>query len=129
MFNDFLGQELRTFPTTSHTIPAVNISDDADAFKLEVAVPGLDKDQVKIEVDGDLLKLSSVVENKTEEKEEGGTYTRREFRYSSFQRAFTLPDTVDTEGISAQFDKGILSIVLPKKEEAKEVGPRLIEIS
>ncbi|MEM7373229.1 MAG: Hsp20/alpha crystallin family protein [Bacteroidota bacterium] len=128
LFNDFLTTELRSFPTVGHSTPAVNIKNNQDDFQLEVAVPGLSKDQVKIEVEKDLLTLSSQIETKDEDKKEEGGYTRREFRYQSFKRAFSLPDTVDTENISANFDNGILTVVLPKKEEAKDPGPRMIEI-
>ncbi len=107
-------------------LPAVNIKDNSEGFVLELAVPGGKKDDFKVEVDNDLLTISSEV--KTESKEEKENYTRREFAFSSFKRAFTLPETVDGTKIDASYENGILRLSLPKKEEALPKPKRLITI-
>ncbi|TXN35080.1 Hsp20/alpha crystallin family protein [Flagellimonas hymeniacidonis] len=107
-------------------LPAVNIKDNSEGFVLELAVPGGKKDDFKVEVDNDLLTISSEV--KTESKEEKENYTRREFAFSSFKRAFTLPETVDGTKIDASYENGILKLSLPKKEEALPKPKRLITI-
>ena len=99
------------------TIPAVNIKEDNDKFTLELAAPGMKKDDFHINVEKDVLTISSEREKEKEEKKED--FARREFFYSSFKRSFNLPDTVDVENIKADYKNGILNISLPKKEETK----------
>jgi len=99
-------------------IPAVNITEQKDDYQVSLAAPGLKKDDFKIDVDGNMLTISSEKEEKKEEKEE--RYTRKEYSYSSFQRCFTLPDEVNKEKIEARYEDGLLKLVLPKKEEAKK---------
>ena len=91
-----------------------------------MAAPGLEKKNFKIDLDNDLLTIASVMEDKKEEKQEN--YTRREFRYNNFSRSFNLPETVDSENISANHKNGVLSISIPKKEEAKPRPVRQIAI-
>ncbi|MEM7659588.1 MAG: Hsp20/alpha crystallin family protein [Bacteroidota bacterium] len=129
LWDDFFTRDLVINEGVTNTLPAVNIKETDADFRLEVALPGVPKDQVHVEVNNNLLTLSSKVEDKQEETTEDGTYSRREFRYHSFKRSFTLPKTVDGEHINAQYENGILHVVLPKREEAKEKGPRLIEIA
>ena len=109
------------------TQPAVNVVESKDNFRIEVAAPGLKKDDFKLNVEGDLLTISS--EKETENKVEGENFTRREFNHTKFSRTFTLPETVNTEKISAQYADGILNITLPKKEESKDKGAKEIKIS
>jgi len=129
MWDDFFGRDLRKVFDDDYrsTIPAVNISEGEDHFTIEFAAPGLDKKDFKIDLHNNVLTVSSDVKN--ENKEEKENFMRREFRYSSFSRSFTLPDSVDTEKIKAKHDKGILNIVIPKKPEAVEKGPKQISIS
>ena len=108
------------------TLPAVNIKENKDEYILELAIPGLKKSDFDIDVDNKVLSISSEIETSNEEKEE--SYTRREFGYSSFKRTFTLPDTVDSDKVNATYTDGILSVNLPKREEAKEKPARRIEI-
>ncbi|SDM34950.1 HSP20 family protein [Catalinimonas alkaloidigena] len=112
----------------SATLPAVNVQEHAEAFTVEVAAPGLKKENFKINVNHELLTISSQFEDTKEEKEEG-KYTRREFNYSAFQRSFTLPKSVDGEKIQAKYEDGVLRISLPKREEAKVKPNREIQIS
>ena len=110
------------------SIPAVNIQETEDYFLVEVAAPGKTKEDFNIELDNDVLTISS--ESKKENtEEEKGKFTRREFSYSTFKRAFSLPETVDSAKINASYENGVLLINLPKKEEAKVQAKRMIEIS
>lgn len=97
--------------------PSANVQENEDNFKLEIAVPGYSKKDFRIDLEKDLLTISS---EKEENKEnENMTYTRREFGYGNFCRSFTLPETIDSENIKADYKNGILSITLPKKEDVK----------
>lgn len=109
------------------TAPAVNIRENERDFELELAVPGRKKSDFDIEIDKDILTISSEVKNESETKEEN--YTRREFAFTSFKRAFTLPKTVDNDRIEANYENGLLRFVLPKKEEALPKPKRMIELS
>tara|TARA_R110002050_G_scaffold1281_1_gene9129 strand:- start:15890 stop:16327 length:438 start_codon:yes stop_codon:yes gene_type:complete len=111
-------------------IPAVNIKENDASFVLELAVPGRKKEDFKIEIDNDLLTISTESKNETsnEKVEDSIKYTRKEFSFSSFKRAFTLPETVNIDKIEAGYEDGILSFKLPKKEEALPKPKRLIEI-
>ncbi len=109
------------------TVPAVNIAENNDEYRIEVAAPGLSKDDFKVNVENDTLTISANKEDKKEEKTE--TYTRKEFSYTSFCRSFSLPDTVDSDKIKAEHKDGILTIHVPKREEAKPKPAREIKIS
>lgn len=119
--NDFVGRDFTT------SVPAVNIAQTPEAFKVEVAAPGLKKEHFQITLDNQVLTISSNIEQKNEAEE--GKYSRKEFSYRSFKRSFTLPKTVDTERIEAKYTDGVLYINLPKREESKEKPSRQIEIS
>jgi len=108
--------------------PAVNVMENNDEFLIEVAAPGLDKKDFKVDVDNNVLSISSEKEFKDEEKEDGH-YMRREFSYASFSRSFSLPEAVDAEKIKAKHKDGILMIHIPKREEAKRKPPKQIDIS
>lgn len=131
-FDDFFTRDLFEFPKTSMnaSLPAVNIRENDENYEVQVAAPGLTKDDFNIELNNNVLTISSKQEVKNEEKDEDGNYTRREFSYTSFQRSFTLPqDVVDVEKINAKYKDGILSLSLPKKEEAKPKPVKTIKIS
>ena len=108
------------------TVPPVNIRETDNSFEVELSAPGKAKDDFNIELDNDLLTISS--EFKTENTTEEGKFTRREFSHSSFRRSFTLPETVKADDIKASYDNGILKISLPKREEALPKPKRLIDI-
>jgi len=108
------------------SLPAVNIKDNQKDFELELVVPGRKKEDFNIEIDNDVLTISSELKQEGEVKEEN--YTRREFEFSSFKRAFTLPETVDTNNIKANYVDGLLRFTLPKKEESLPKPKRLIEL-
>lgn len=109
------------------TLPKVNIRETADEYFVEMAVPGMKKSDFQIELDNKTLVISNEKEEEQETKEDN--YTRREFGYSSFKRSFSLPETVNEEEIKAEYKDGILSLHLPKREEAKQKPPRSIKIS
>ncbi|HLP65425.1 Hsp20/alpha crystallin family protein [Flavobacterium sp.] len=110
----------------NNNIPAVNIKETDTSFGIELAAPGKTKEDFNIEIDHNVLTISS--EEKSEKEETQGKYTRKEFNYSSFRRAFTLPETVNTDSINATYENGVLHVALPKKEEALPKPKRLIEI-
>ena len=130
LFNrDLLNWGLVNNSATNTTLPSVNIRETNDNFIVEMAAPGMTKDDFKIELDGNLLTISSEKEDRNEMKD-GEKYTRQEFSYQSFQRTFTLQkDVVDIDKIQAKYENGLLHLHIPKKEEAKQKPPRLIQIS
>jgi len=109
------------------TQPSVNVVEKDDLFLVEVAAPGLEKGDFNITVEDDMLTISG--QKKEEKKETEGNYTKREFNYSSFSRSFRLPEICNSSEISASYDKGVLNLSIPKKEEAKKQAPRTIEIA
>ncbi|MEG9328198.1 heat shock protein Hsp20 [Salinimicrobium catena] len=111
------------------SIPAVNIFESDDNFMVAVAAPGKTKEDFNIELDNDVLTISSEEKKENETSEKNGRFTRKEFSYTNFKRAFSLPETVDSEKISAAYNSGVLEITLPKKEEAKVQPKRMIEIA
>jgi len=108
-----------------NNLPAVNILESGEEYDIELAAPGLKKEDFKVSVERDMLTISTAQysENNTSEK----AYNRREFSYSAFTRAFTLPESADVDRIQASYIDGVLKLTLPKKEEAKAVS-RQIEI-
>ena len=125
---DLFDWSNRNFSDTNTTLPSVNIKESSEAFDVEVAAPGFSKDEFKIELNNDLLTISSEkhVENETDE---GENFTRREFSYQSFSRSFTLPNTANSEKIGAKYENGILKVSIPKKEEAKPKPAKQIQIT
>ncbi|MBN1599165.1 MAG: Hsp20/alpha crystallin family protein [Bacteroidales bacterium] len=116
------------FSSTNTSLPAVNVKEDDNKYLIDVAAPGMKKDDFKLNYDNGSLTISS--EKKEENEENNGKYTRREFSYQSFQRTFNVPeDMIDSGKIEAKYDDGILHISLPKKEEAKPKPARSIKIS
>lgn len=125
VFDDFFNNT-PTRPTYRGTLPAVNVKETEDDFQLELAVPGLKKEDFNVKVEEGMLTISA--ERKNEETEKTDGYTRREFQFSNFTRRFTLPESANDSAISATYTDGILVVTLPKKEEAKPQPARLIEI-
>ncbi len=131
-FDNFFTRDLMdwnnsNFSGTNMTLPAVNIKENEDSFSIEVAAPGLTKEDFRVNLDRNRLLISS--EKSNEKNETKDKYTRREFSYQSFQRSFTLPEgAVDGDKISAKYTDGILVINLPKREEVKPKPARTIDI-
>lgn len=130
LFDDFFGRDwLNRDVASGSTMPAVNLKEDENNFEVELAAPGMNKNDFKIELDNNVLTISCEKEEKREEKDEKGQYARREFNYRSFKRSFTLPNTIESDKINAKYADGILKLTIPKKEEAKKRASRQISIS
>ena len=125
-FNDFFDNDWMM--KTNATAPAINVVESDKDYKVEVAAPGMKKEDFNINL-GDNNELIITMEQKNENKEEHKKYLRREFAYSKFQQSFVLPDNIEKEKISASVNDGILTIELPKQapEEKAKVN-RVIEI-
>ncbi len=108
-------------------VPKVNIFETDEEFRVEMAAPGMKREDFHVELDNDTLRIWSEIEDKKEEKKE--SYTRREFSYESFTRSFHLPNSVEADKIKAKYEDGLLRLVIPKKEEAKRKPPKTIKIS
>ncbi len=118
LFNNFVEGDL----------PAINVSENERAFNIELSVPGYKKEDIKIEVEKNVLKVSAQSEVNSEEKDENQKIYRQEFRKSSFTRSFTIPESIDTESISAEQRDGVLQVTLPKMDKALEDKVKKIEI-
>ena len=132
-FNDFLNRDWyewtnQNYSQTNTTLPSVNIKENENEFEVEMAAPGMRKEDFKIELNNSVLAISSEKQSGDEIKE-GNNVTRREFSYQSFSRSFSLPAIVETESISAKYENGILRIIIPKKEEAKPKPLKQIQVS
>jgi HSP20 family protein len=134
LLNDFLSDSwfnssLSNWSPAGNTLPAVNVSENNDDFVIEVAAPGMKRDNFKVELDNHILTVSSERESREESTSTQGAYTRREFSYQSFQRSFALPqEKVHGEKIAAKYEDGILRIVVPKRDEAKLKPARQIQV-
>jgi HSP20 family protein len=132
-FDNFLNRGLMdwenlNFSDTNTTIPAVNVKEDQDKFEIEVAAPGMKKDDFRLKLENNVLTISSERKEEREEKKEN--YSRKEFSYQSFQRSFNLPEGhIKSDKIAARYTDGILTIELPKREEVKPQPPKEISIS
>ncbi len=125
---DWLDSSLATWKTPGATLPAVNVKETNEDFVIEVAAPGMKRDEFQVELQNHVLTISA--QTSTEERDEKDNYTRREFSYQSFQRSFALPeDKAEDDKISAKYTDGILRVTVPKKEEAKVKHPKQIAIS
>ena len=128
VFNDFFKDWSNSNGSVvNSTIPAVNIKETENEFFLDVAAPGMDKKDFQINLENDVLTISS--EKKSENEETTEQFTRKEYNYLSFKRSFTLPkQLIDRDNIKAIYENGELKITIPKLEEAKPKPTRLIEV-
>jgi HSP20 family protein len=129
MFNEVFNHD---FPVSFRNgfiqkSPAVNIAESNEAYRIEVAAPGLGKEDFQIKVENDMLTILAKKEVKNEAG--GEKYTHREFSYFEFKRNFQLPETVNANAIKANYENGVLNVTLEKKPEAKPVPARVIEIA
>lgn len=108
------------------TLPSVNIRENGKEFNIELAAPGFNRNDFKVNVEENVLTISA--ERKEEKKEENERFTRKEFSYNTFSRSFTLPQTVNGEKIDAKYTDGILRLCIPKKEEAKTLPKKEIKV-
>ena len=127
MDNFFNDWPTTNFSDTNRTVPAVNIQENDDEYIVALAAPGMEKKDFNINLENDILTISS--ENTVENTENDDNYTRREYNYQSFIRSFNVPkDMVDGDKIAANYKNGVLTIKVPKREEVKAKPPRLIEV-
>ena len=117
VFQNFFENDYVDFFNRKGMDPLANILEHPDSFELDLAAPGLKKDDFKIHLENNVLTISSEISD--EKEEETKNYTRKEFHYSSFSRSFTLPRSVDLDKIKADYDSGVLKVMLPKKDEAR----------
>jgi len=110
----------------SNNVPAINVKEEKDAYLIEMAAPGMKKEDFKIDVEGNMLTISSEREETKEEKDK--KFTRKEYNYSSFSRSFTLPDEVNREKIDAKYEDGVLKLTLPRREEVKNPTAKQIAV-
>jgi HSP20 family protein len=109
------------------SVPAVNVKETEKGFDIELAAPGLSKNDFKITVDNRVLTISSEKQEEKEQKEK--EYTRKEFSYSSFSRSFALPENVNEDGIKATYDSGLLKVGLLKKALQQDKSHKAIAVS
>jgi HSP20 family protein len=131
VFDDFFKPWNEWFDNTglmgrTMNVPAVNITEKKDEYQVSLAAPGMKKDDFKIDVEGNMLTISSEKEENKEEKDK--KFTRKEYSYSSFSRSFTLPEEINKEKIEAKYEDGVLKIALPRKEEAKRPSAKHIAV-
>ena len=131
IFNDFLNNDW-LMERRNTTAPAVNILENDDEYKIEVAAPGMTKEDFKVHINEDnelIISMEKHNEEKEEDKKRKGTYLRREFSYTQFQQSLLLPDNVEREKISAKVEHGVMSIDIPKKKVMETASAaRQIEI-
>ena len=124
-FNDSVFNSF-THSGLDRSSPAVNVVEEDKAYRIEVAVPGMSRKDFRIDLENNVINISSEQKEKNEEKNR--RYMRREFQTSTFKRSFQLPETVEADNIKASHDAGILTIELPKKDEVVQKAPKQIEI-
>ena len=129
IFNDIFDDDFMGYtPAKQFASPAVNIIENEKDYQIEVAAPGMSKEDFKVRLEND-NELVISLEKKNEDKHEKKNYLRREFSYASYKQAFIIPDEVEAEGINASMVDGVLKITLPKKEvTVKTPASRQIEI-
>jgi len=130
MFDDFVTRDFFTpsFNNTGVSTPAVNIIETNDDFRLEMVAPGMKKENFKVELQNDVLTISYEHDDNREGERRGWKYTTREYNYQSFARSFSLPETVEIEKIHARYEDGILTLILPKQDNAKGQPLRQIKV-
>lgn len=127
VFNDFFGNEW--MESNIKSFPAINIQQHENGFTVEVAAPGMTKDDCVVRLDENNLVISFEKKSENEEKDKKGAYLRREFSYSQFQRTMLLPDDIDKDNISAKVIDGVLTVEIPTLKEKKALNEKYIEIN
>jgi HSP20 family protein len=129
-FDRFFGNDLLgILNTDAVTIPAINITEEKDSYKIEMAVPGLKKEDFDVNVEGNLMTISCEKESETKEGKNESNYSRKEYNYSSFSRSFTLPENADPASVNAKYVDGILNLVIKKKGDGQKTSAQKIKVS
>lgn len=124
LFDEFFGRGVEgATASCATTSPSVNIVENENAFTIQVAAPGLEKEDFNVSVDGNKLVISS--EKEIEKLNEGDKFRRKEFSYSKFKRTFTIPESLDGEKITANYKSGILNVAVPKREIVKKEATQI----
>lgn len=111
-----------------NTVPALNISEEDKQYRVELAAPGMKKDDFNIDVDDNMVTISSEKESETNDEADDKKYSFREYNYSSFSRSFSLPENADAEKISAKYADGVLCLTVPKKEQQLKAKKNKIRV-
>ena len=132
-FDDFLSKDLfdwtdRNFASLGSNLPSVNLKETDNQLKVELAAPGMKREDFKVEIDNNMLMISSEKEEEKEEKNKKENFVRKEFNYQSFFRSFYLPDSVDENKIEANYKDGILHVAIAKKPGSKKTTMKTIPI-
>ena len=132
-FDDFLTKDLfdwtdRNFAALGSNLPSVNLKETDSKLEVEMAAPGMKREDFKVEIDNNTLMISSEKEEEREETRKKDNYVRKEFNYQSFYRSFYLPENVDENKIEASYKDGILHVTVSKKEGAKKKALKTIPI-
>lgn len=128
IFNRYFNDDFFNNFADGNILPATNVSETEKAFSIELTVPGFTKDEIKVEIEKDILKISAQSRTENQEKDGNQKILRQEFKTSSFSRSFSIPENIDTENITASQKDGILVIRLPKQDKSIEDKVKKIEI-
>lgn len=126
IFNDFFGNEW--MEKANVTSPAINIMETENDYRVEVAAPGMTKNDINIRIDEDNQLIVSMEKKEEQKADKPGRYLRREFSYSHFQQTMILPDNVETGKIEAKVEHGVLTVVIPKKKMEEKKASKQIEV-
>ncbi|MEY3398993.1 MAG: hypothetical protein RL220_1587 [Bacteroidota bacterium] len=127
-FDDFFRKDLMDWKSgVEGTVPSVNVNETDKGFEIEMAAPGMKREDFKIQVKDDVITISSERKEEKDEKDQKGNYTRREFSYQSFSRSFSLPQAIERDSIEAAYDNGILNVTIDRKKGI-ESGARSISV-
>lgn len=133
LMQDFFSKDIfdwadKNFEHVGVNLPSVNLKESDKKLEIEMAVPGMTKEDFKVEIDNNMIIISSEKEEKKEESRKKGNYIKKEFSYQSFYRSFFLPDYIDDNKIEANYKDGILHVIIPKKDNGKKKTKNIIAI-
>ena len=123
LFDEFFGKDVEFNASCSTTTPSINIIEKNESFVIQVAAPGLDKEDFNVTIDGSKLTISS--EKEIDKLEEGEKFRKKQFSFSKFKRTFSIPELLDMESINAEYRSGILNVTVPKMEAVKKEAKQI----
>lgn len=129
-FNNFFRN---SFPdmwsgADAETIPSVNVIEESNQYVVEMAAPGLKKDDFSVKIENNVLTISCEKESESKPEKESRNYSRREYNYSYFSRSFTIPDNINAEEVAAKYESGVLYLTIPKRVDKKEMSEKKIKV-
>jgi HSP20 family protein len=133
LFDDLFNRDIfdwtdKNFSTMGSNLPSVNLKETDDKLEVELAAPGMKKEDFKVEIDNNMLMISSEKQEEKKEERKKDNYLRKEFNYQSFYRSFYLPEYIDENKVEASYKDGILHVAIAKKEGVKKLGHKTIAI-